>query len=70
MNVEDGTVISSTHRRDRAVEFKKFLAKIDQTVPEHLEMHVICDNDGTRKSPSVTAWIEKHPRFHMHFTPT
>lgn len=70
MNVADGTVISSTHRRHRAVEFKKFLTKIDQTVPEHLEVHVVCDNYGTHKSPSVTAWLEKHPRFHTHFTPT
>ena len=70
MNVQDGTVIASTHRRHRAVEFKKFLQKIDQQVPEHLDVHVICDNYGTHKSPAVTVWIEKHPRFHMHFTPT
>lgn len=70
MNIADGTVISSTHRRHRAVEFKKFLQKIDNEVPSHLDVHVVCDNYGTHKSPSVTAWIEKHPRFHMHFTPT
>ena len=44
MNVQDGTVIASTHRLHRATEFKKFLAKSDQTVPEHLDVHVICDN--------------------------
>lgn len=70
MNVADGTVIASTHRRHRAVEFKKFLQKIDQNVPAHLDVHVICDNYGTHKNPTVTAWIEKHPRFQMHFTPT
>ena len=70
MNVADGTVIASTHRRHRAVEFKKFLQKIDQNVPEHLDVHVVCDNYGTHKHPAVTAWVEKHPRFHMHFTPT
>ena len=70
MNVADGTVISSTHRRHRAVEFRKFLAKIDNEVPQDLAVHVICDNYGTHKSPTVTAWLEKHPRFHMHFTPT
>ena len=70
MNVADGTVISSTHRRHRAVEFKKFLQKIDQQVPEHLDVHVVCDNYGTHKSPTVTTWLGKHPRFHMHFTPT
>jgi transposase len=69
-NTADGTVISSLHRRHRAVEFRKFLAKIDAQVPEHLEVHLICDNYGTHKSPTVTAWLERHPRFHMHFTPT
>ena len=47
MNVQDGTVIAFTHRRHRAREFREFLATIDQTVPEHLDMHVICDNYGT-----------------------
>jgi len=70
MNVADGTVIASTHRRHRAAEFKKFLAKIDQTVPEDLDIHVVCDNYGTHKHPTVKAWLAAHPRFHMHFTPT
>lgn len=70
MNVADGTVIASTHRRHRATEFKKFLTKIDQQVPAGLEVHVICDNYGTHKHPTVNTWLAKHPRFHMHFTPT
>lgn len=70
MNVEDGTVIASTHRRHRATEFKKFLTKIDQNVPGHLDIHVVCDNYGTHKHPTVKTWLAKHPRFHMHFTPT
>lgn len=70
MNVADGTVIASTHRRHRAVEFKKFLQKIDQNVPEDLDVHVVCDNYGARQYPTVTAWIERHPRLHTHFTPT
>lgn len=65
-----GEVISSLHRRHRAAEFKKFLAKIDQQVPEHLQVHLICDNYATHKTPAITAWLDKHPRFHMHFTPT
>ena len=69
-NIADGTVISSTHRRHRAIEFKKFLNKIDSQVPEHLDVHLVCDNYGTHKSPQVRAWLEKHPRFHMHHTPT
>lgn len=70
LNVADGTVISSVHRKHRSVEFKKFLAKIDKTVPQHLEVHVVADNYSTHKHPIVKAWLQKHPRFHMHFTPT
>jgi transposase len=70
LNVEDGTVISALHRRHRASEFKKFLAKIDTEVPDHLQIHLICDNYGTHKHPTVNKWLQAHPRFHMHFTPT
>ena len=49
---------------------KKFLAKIDAAVPEHLDVHLVCDNYSTHKSPSIVTWMEKHPRFHLHFTPT
>ena len=69
-NIEDGTVISALHRRHRATESKKFLAKIDAEVPDHLDVHLICDNYGTHKHPTVTTWLAEHPRFHMHFTPT
>ena len=69
-NVADGTVISSIHRRHRAIEFKKFLAKIDEQVPDDLDVHLVCDNYGTHKTPAINAWLVKHPRFHMHFTPT
>jgi len=70
LNTADGTVISSLHRRHRAVEFRKFLTKIDAEVPQHLEVHLVCDNYGTHKSPTIITWLERHPRFHMHFTPT
>jgi len=66
----DGTVISSLHRRHRAVEFKKFLAKIDSEVPEGLDVHLVCDNYGTHKSPAIRRWLTQHPRFHVHYTPT
>src|SRR4030088_1912255 len=65
-----GEVISSLHRRHRAAEFKKFLTKIDKEVPAHLQIHLICDNYGTHKTPAIRTWLERHPRFHMHFTPT
>jgi transposase/transcriptional regulator with XRE-family HTH domain len=70
LNVADGTVISAVHRRHRAVEFKKFLARIDAEVPTDLEVHLICDNYSTHKHPIVTKWLQGHPRFHLHFTPT
>jgi transposase len=69
-NTQDGTVISSMHRRHRAIEFKKFLQKIDAQVPQHLDVHLICDNYGTHKSPAIKKWLTAHPRFHMHHTPT
>jgi transposase len=63
-------VISSLDRRHRAIEFRKFLNKIDAQVPDHLRVHLVCENYGTHKAPTVTAWLDRHPRFHMHFTPT
>jgi hypothetical protein len=49
-NTADGTVISSLHRRHRTIEVKKFLAKIDDEVPDDLDVHLVCDNYGTHKS--------------------
>jgi transposase len=70
LDVATGEVIGSIHRRHRAVEFKKFLAKLDKEVPADLDVHLICDNYTTHKHPSVQRWLAAHPRFHMHFTPT
>ena len=69
-NTADGTVISAMHRRHRTVEFKKFLAKIDAEVPDHLDVHLVCDNYGTHKNPAIKTWLAAHPRFRMHHTPT
>ncbi len=69
-NTADGTVISSLHRRHRTIEFKKFLTKIDAEVPAGLDVHLVCDNYGTHKSPAIRAWLDAHPRFHVHYTPT
>src|SRR6266540_4144462 len=69
-NITDGTVIGELHRQHRATEFKQFLTTIDRTVPQDLGVHVICDNYGTHKTPAVKAWLARHPRFHLHFTPT
>jgi len=69
-NIDDGTVISSLHRRHRSIEFKKFLTKIDAEVPADLAVHLICDNYSTHKTPAVKTWLQAHPRFQIHFTPT
>jgi transposase len=69
-NIADGTVISQLHRRHRHQEFLKFLKTIDKNVPAELEVHLVCDNYGTHKTPAIQAWLERHPRFTIHFTPT
>jgi len=66
----DGTVITSLHKRHRAVEFKKFLERIEAEVPEDLDIHLILDNYATHKTPAIKAWLLRHPRFHLHFVPT
>jgi transposase/transcriptional regulator with XRE-family HTH domain len=69
-NIADGTAISQLHRRHRAIEFKRFLIAIDKAVPASLDIHLVADNYGTHKTPEINAWLARHPRFHMHFTPT
>ena len=69
-NTADGTVISGIHRRHRAIECKKFLTKIDTEFPDGLEVHLVRDGYSTHKSPTILKWLETHPRFHMHFSPT
>jgi transposase len=69
-NIADGTVISEIHRRHRATEYRQFLAAIDKAVPAELDVHVVCDNLATHKTPAVRAWLARHPRFHIRFTPT
>ena len=70
LDVASGQVIGSLHRRHRAIEFKKFLAKIDAQVPAQLDVHLICDNLSTHKTPAIIRWLDTHRRFHLHFTPT
>jgi transposase len=70
LNVATGTVIAETRRRHRAKEFRAFLDRIDAEVPDGLEVHLVLDNLSTHKSPTVQRWLTRHPRFHVHFTPT
>ncbi|MDR6414896.1 hypothetical protein J2808_001636 [Pseudarthrobacter sulfonivorans] len=67
LNTADGSVISSLHRKHRAIEFRKFLAKIDAQVPEGLDVHLICDNYQTHKTPAVKTWLQNHPRVPRSF---
>jgi transposase len=70
LNVLEGKVIGSCYPRHRNVEFLKFMRKIDREIPAGLDIHMILDNYGTHKHPNVQKWLAKHPRFHLHFTPT
>ena len=70
LEVATGQVISAVKRRHRHQEFLAFLRTIDKNVPTELDVHVILDNLSTHKTPAVKTWLLKHPRFHLHFTPT
>jgi transposase len=70
LDVATGTVIGQCMQRHRHQEWLKFLRAIDRATPKALDLHLIADNYATHKHPTVKAWLAKHPRFHMHFTPT
>ena len=65
-----GKVFAHTAPRHRHQEWLAFLRKIDKEVAPELELHIICDNYSTHKHAKVTAWLKRHPRFHLHFIPT
>jgi transposase len=70
LNTVDGRVISMCQPRHRHTEWLKFLRLIDRKTPKHLALHLVVDNYATHSHPEVQAWLAKHPRFVMHFTPT
>jgi len=70
LDVLTGSVIGQCLPRHRHIEFLKFLRIIDREVPKGLQIHLILDNYATHKHPNVKKWLAKHPRFHLHFTPT
>lgn len=70
LNTLEGTVIGTCYPRHRNIEFRKFLRQIDENIPPGLAVHLILDNYGTHKHPRVKQWLARHPRFHLHFTPT
>jgi transposase len=69
-DVDSGSVIARPYRRHRHQEFLRFLKLIDSAVPKDLDLHLVLDNYATHKTPAIHQWLLKHPRFHLHFTPT
>jgi transposase len=70
LDIASGRVIGRCDQRHRAIEFRKFLAQVEHAVPADLDIHLVLDNYATHKAPPVKAWLARHPRYHLHFTPT
>ena len=70
LNVFDGTVIGSCHARHRHQEFRTCLNVLDADTPADIDVHAIVDNYATHKHPAIQRWLQRHPRFHLHFIPT
>jgi transposase len=70
LNAANGEVYGLCQERHRHQEWLKFLRLLHQSMPAHLDLHLIGDNYATHKHPKVQRWLARHPRFHMHFTPT
>lgn len=70
LDTQTGQVIGKTFSRQRAREFRRFLGDIDKQVPADLDVHVILDNASVHKSAAIQLWLDRHPRFQFHFTPT
>jgi transposase len=70
LDTRTGKVISQLQRRHRSLEFRKFLDTIEANVPAELDVHLVMDNYATHKTAIIQRWMVRHPRFHVHFTPT
>ncbi|MFQ5874797.1 MAG: IS630 family transposase [Dehalococcoidia bacterium] len=70
LDIASGEVLTQCHKRHRHQEFLQFLRRIDQNVPEDLEIHLVVDNYATHKHAKVKAWLAVRPRYHLHYTPT
>jgi len=70
LSMLDGSVVGQCLPRHRHQEFLKFLRHLDREFPAELQLHLIVDNYRTHKHANVDAWLQKHPRIHLHFTPT
>src|SRR5216110_3043003 len=70
LDLATGKVIGQTQRKHRHQEFLRFLKTIDKATPPEVDLHLVLDNYATHKTPQIQQWLVKHPRFHLHFTPT
>ncbi len=70
LDIATGRVIGKTFRRHRSKEFCKFLDAVDEAVPANLDVHLVMDNYATHKTDLIKRWLLRHPRYHVHFTPT
>jgi transposase len=70
IELAEGRIIAECMPRHRHQEWIKFLKRIDAETPPDLDLHLIVDNYATHKHPKVKSWLKRHPRFHIHFTPT
>ena len=70
LDIATGEVIGELHRRHRSSEFLQFLRTIEANVAPQMDVHLVMDNYGTHKTPTIRAWFARNPRFHVHFTPT
>jgi transposase len=70
LDIVTGEVIGELHRHLRSSEFLQFLRTIEANVLTELEVHLVMDSYGTHKTAAIKAWFARHPRFHVHFTPT
>lgn len=70
LDVASGTVLSQCKPRHRHQEFLAFLRYLNAQLPPHLDAHLIVDNYATHKHATVRRWLARHPRYHLHFTPT
>jgi len=70
LDVATGRVLGECYPKHRNQEFRRFLKRIDESVPKDLDIHLVVDNYATHKTPAVQKWLTKRPRFHIHYTPT
>jgi len=70
LDVKTGHVWGKCHQRHRSIEFRQFLDQVDTATPSNFDIHIIMDNYATHKTHLIHRWLSRHPRYHIHFTPT